>query len=143
MKNQNIMKIPVIKTVLHAALAPIATAIVSSASAETVAYGDLNHDGLVDAAAVTSPTTVTVSLANPDGSYRVSAILSAPKSRTFADVYVSDINGDGILDVYAVSPASGGWVYIYKWLGNGDGTFGSMLTERFAWPPKGNPRSWI
>ena len=45
----------------------------------TVAYADFNKDGLLDMAAVTSPTTVTVSLAKPDGSYTVSATLTAPK----------------------------------------------------------------
>src|SRR5262245_37414225 len=46
----------------------------------TVAYGDFNNDGLIyqDKAEITSPTTITVSLANPDGSYTVSAILTTP-----------------------------------------------------------------
>ena len=47
----------------------------------TVAYGDFNNDGRVDVAAITAPTAVTVSLANPDGSYTVSAILTAPKNQ--------------------------------------------------------------
>jgi hypothetical protein len=34
-------------------------------------------------AVLTSPTTVTVYLANPDGSYTVSAILSVPSSQQF------------------------------------------------------------
>ena len=52
----------------------------------TVAFGDLNNDGLLDMAAITAPTTVTVSLANPDGSYTVSAILSVPKNQPMTDV---------------------------------------------------------
>ena len=41
----------------------------------TVAYGDFNNDGRMDMA-VTDSTTITVSLANPDGSYAVSATLT-------------------------------------------------------------------
>ena len=125
-----------------AAVFTAAVAVISSASAATVAFGDFNSDGLMDMAAITSPTTITVSLANPDGSYTVSAILSAPKNRQITDVGVNDRNSDGHLDVYANSPASGGWVYTYMWSGNGDGTFGSRTTGKWSWPPKGNPGSW-
>ena len=135
-------QIPIIKILLHAAVVLIATAVVSSARAATVAFGDFNNDGLVDMAVLTSPTTVTVSLANPDGSYTVSAILSAPKNQKLTDVGLNDRNSDGHLDVYASSPAGGGWVYIHLWSGNGDGTFGSRTTSKWSWPPKGNPGSW-
>ena len=129
-------QILIIKTVIHATVVLIATAVASSASAETVSFGDFNNDGLMDVAAITSPTTVTVSLANPDGSYTVSAILSAPKNQKITFVQVFDFNGDGALDVVASTPANGGWVYTHMWLGNGDGTFGSMVTRR--WRPNGN-----
>lgn len=129
-------QITITKFLIHAAVVLIATAVVSSASAATVAYGDFNHDGLMDMATVTSPTTVTVSLANPDGSYTVSAILSAPKNKTITSVQVFDFNGDGALDVIADGPASGGWYTSYILLGNGNGAFGSMMTRR--WRPNGN-----
>jgi hypothetical protein len=108
----------------------------------TVAYGDFNNDGLVDVAAITAPTTVTVSLANPDGSYTMSAILTAPKNQQISDIGVRDFDGDGNLDVYASSPSNGGWVYTHKWLGNGDGTFDSGTTGKWRWPPNGNHGSW-
>jgi hypothetical protein len=101
----------------------------------TVAYGDFNNDGREDMAAVTNPTTITVSLANEDGSYAVSAILTTPKGKTISDVRVSNIDGDGSLDVYAVTYYDGGW-YTHTWLGNGDGTFDARKSNRVSWPPK-------
>ena len=98
----------------------------------TVAYGDFNHDGHMDMAAITGQKTITVSLANLDGSYTVSATLTAPKNQTFSDVGVRDVNGDGNLDVYASSPAGGDWMFSDLWLGNGDGTFGSPTTTKWG-----------
>ena len=95
----------------------------------TVAYGDFNKDGRMDMAAVTTSTTITVSLANPDGSYTVSATLTAPKSLPIGGVNVGDYNGDGKLDI-----SSGGLTnsrfYSHTWLGNGDGTFDARDTQR-------------
>ena len=95
----------------------------------TVAYADFNHDGLMDMAAVTSPTTITVSLNRPDGSYTVSATLTAPKSWPIGGFNVGDYNGDGKLDISA-----GGLdhdrFYTHTWLGNGDGTFGNRDTQK-------------
>jgi hypothetical protein len=104
----------------------------------TVAYADFNNDGLMDVAAVTSPTTITVSLAKPDGSYTASAILSVPKNQPINSIGVYDYDGDGSLDIYANSPAGGGWSYTTKWLGNGDGTFDFWTTGKWRWPPNGN-----
>src|SRR5262249_10137269 len=91
----------------------------------TVAYGDFNHDGLPDVAAVTSPTTITVSLANPDGSYTVSATLTVQKSLPVGDINVGDFNGDANLDI-STGGIADGRIYTHTWLGNGDGTFGHL-----------------
>src|SRR5215213_9100231 len=106
---------PITKILIQATAALIAIAAASPSRAEgtLVAFGDFNHDGLDDVAAVTSPTTITISLANWDGSYTASAILTAPKNQqiTYIDVY--DCDGDGDLDVIANSPAGGTWYYTH------------------------------
>ena len=94
-----------------------------------VAYGDFNNDGRVDQAAVTNSTTITVSLAQPDGSYVVSAILTAPKNQPITGINVDDYNHDGKLDISAGGLASNRF-YSHTWLGNGNGTFGDRITER-------------
>ena len=94
-----------------------------------VAEADFNNDGRLDKAVVTSPTTITVSLKNSDGSYSVSAILTSSKSRPIADIYVYDSNADGKLDIAAGGGGSGGPKFSGNvWLGNGDGTFGNRKT---------------
>ena len=96
----------------------------------TVAHADFNGDGRLDKAAITNPTTITVSLAEPDGTYTVSAILTTPRNRPAVEINVGDFNSDGDLDVNVVGGSNGGW-YVHRWLGNGSGTFGSRTTETF------------
>jgi hypothetical protein len=99
----------------------------------TVAYGDFNNDGRADMAAITAPRTVTVSLANQDGSYTVSAILTAPKGQSLTYVDVYDSNGDGNDDVYASGSSGGGPVKYTQWYGNGDGTFDDGISDSWHW----------
>lgn len=105
----------------------------------TVAYGDLNNDGYDDVAALTSPTTITVSLANGDGGYTVSAILTAPKSQPVGSITVGDYNGDGNLDISA-GGFEGNRFYSHTWPGDGDGTFGKRDTQRSNPIP---PWGWV
>ena len=109
----------------------------------TVAYGDFNKDGLMDMAAVTNSSTITVSLANPDGSYTVTATRTAPKNLPIGGVNVGDYNGDGNLDVTANSYSNNSG-YTHKWLGNGDGTFDPRTMEKWRWPfgHVGNGGTW-
>ena len=94
-----------------------------------VAYADFNNDGLVDKAVVTNPTTITVSLAKPDGSYTVSATLTAPKNLPVTGINVDDYNHDGKLDISTGGLANNRF-YSHTWLGNGNGTFGDRVTEK-------------
>jgi hypothetical protein len=91
----------------------------------TVAYGDFNNDGRLDMAAITGQKTITVSLANPDGSYAVSAILTAPKP--IVSVAVTEFITDGKPDITASSSNDN-----FAWKGNGDGTFEYLE----PWNPK-------
>jgi len=129
------MHIRINKTLIPAAIVLITTAVASTSRADDLtAFGDFDNDGLVDIAAVTSSTTVTVYLANPDGSYTVSAILAVPKNQRITYISLYDRDGDGDLDLIASSPAGGSSTYTHSWFGNGDGTFGSRTTERWSWP---------
>ena len=136
MKTQN--TIPKIFPHAIAAVIAIAAASPLQAADPLAVFADFNNDGRVDMAVVTGPSTITVSLANQDNSYTVSAILSVPKNRQITSMGLSDRDGDGDLDLYASSSAGGGWVYTYMWSGNGDGTFGTMTSGKWAWPPKGH-----
>ena len=100
---------------------------------------DFNGDGRTDLVTVTSPTTVTVSLANADGTYTVSATLTAPKNMTVGGVTVDDYNGDGKLDIAASGLLSNRF-YTHFWYGNGDGTFGMVDTQKSR--PM-NPRAFL
>ena len=91
-----------------------------------VAFGDFNNDGLMDKAALTAPTTITVSLAKPDGSYAVSATLRAPKNLPMGGITVGDFNADGKLDITGHVLNKPFTRHI--WLGRGDGTFGKRST---------------
>ena len=85
-------------------------------------YGDFNNDGRLDTVDMSSSTTVTVRLANQDGSYTVSAVLSAPQNQQIASINVYDYDADGNLDISVTSFKAKG-LSTQTWLGNGDGTF--------------------
>ena len=95
-----------------------------------VAEADFNNDGRVDRAVVTSPTTITVSLKNLDGSYTISAVLAVPKSQPITDVYAWNINDDGKMDIIASGSKNSG-LYSHSFLNQGNGTFSYI--EPFKW----------
>ena len=95
-----------------------------------VAEADFNNDGRLDKAVVTSPTTITVSLKNLNGSYTVSAVLTAPKSQPITDVYAWNINDDGKMDIIGSGSKSSG-LYSHYYVNQGNGTF--SYVEPFKW----------
>ena len=100
-------------------------------------YGDFNNDGRLDTVHMSDSTTVTVRLANPDGSYTVSAVLSAPQNQQILYIVVDDYDADGNLDISVTSFKAKG-LSTQTWLGNGDGTF-DLSTGK---DPRGKHGQW-
>ena len=97
------------------------------------AFADFNHDGLNDMAELTSPTTITVSLAKPAGGYVVSDILTTPKNQPFVDIhYVEDGDHDGDVDIYALVSKPSGSLQFETYFNHGDGTFDDPI-EPVRW----------
>lgn len=99
---------------------------------KTVTAGDLKGDGRPDLvvanfcgedAGCKSNGTVTVFLAEPNGTYR--AATSYPLGNGPIAAALADVNGDKKLDLIAVNRTDKSYTVMY---GNGDGTFSDPLT---------------
>ena len=93
-----------------------------------MAVGDFNGDGNLDVAvwgiyAANNTSEVMIFLGNGNGTFNWTGTYAAPNSSDYTEspnsLYVADFNGDGKLDLAALTQYNG--VFIY--LGNGDGTF--------------------
>ncbi len=106
---------------------PIATTVsLSNVIFDAGAVGDFNGDGLLDVAAWAingSSTEVVILLGNGAGSFTPGNTYVAPSSNNFNpgpnSIVAIDVNGDGKLDLVALTPYNG----VYIFLGKGDGTF--------------------
>jgi FG-GAP repeat. len=87
----------------------------ASAGIEFMATADFNHDGLLDVVTTDSSNTVSVLLANGDGTFQPAVKYTVPSPKNPA---VADFNRDGKLDLAIWSSFS-----TVVMLGNGDGTF--------------------
>ena len=97
-----------------------------------IATADLNGDGIQDmvVASETGTTTGTVSvfLGNADGTFTAGQIVSLTVpalANPPLGVTIDDVNGDGTLDLIAVTASDGSSAGVSVFLGKGDGTFGA------------------
>jgi hypothetical protein len=110
----------------------------------TLATADFNHDGRKDlvldtykaVASYSYNHTLAVALSNGDGTFQTPAILDlngTVLTSSLSSVAVGDINGDGALDIVAVT-TGGNYdaAAIITFLGNGDGTFQPATTQPFG-----------
>ena len=111
-----------------------------------MAVGDFNGDGYLDLAVwgIYAPGTtseVMIFLGNGNGTFTYGNTYTAPNSSNFAEstnsLCVADFNGDGHLDLAALTQYNG--VYIY--LGNGDGTFQTAVAYSTVDP--NHPNNYI
>jgi hypothetical protein len=95
---------------------------------EAIALGDFNGDHLLDLAvwainATTGNTQLNIYLGNGTGTFTAGPTYTAPSSNIFNpgpnSIVAVDVNGDGKLDLVAMTPYNG--VFVFP--GNGDGTF--------------------
>ncbi len=95
---------------------------------EAMAVGDFNGDGNLDVAVwgtnnVANASQVTIFLGNGNGTFNLGNTYTAPSSAGYNpgsnSLYVADFNGDGKLDLAALTPYNG----VFIFLGNGEGTF--------------------
>jgi hypothetical protein len=101
---------------------------VSNFFPEAIAVGDFNGDHLLDVAvwatnSTTTSTQVNIYLGNGAGGFTAGGVYNAPSSSIFNpgpnSIVAADVSGDGKLDLVALTPNNG----VYVFLGNGDGTF--------------------
>src|SRR5262245_27549990 len=113
-------------------LAPVT----SPGGGNALTAADFNHDGRDDVVVFSSKNRLSVSLSNGDGSFSLSSKLTTAKGELGFSPYVSDVNGDGKLDIVATTVAGKlnyETYYEYVWLGNDDGTLGPPTVTSFQY----------
>jgi uncharacterized membrane protein len=96
-----------------------------SAATRRVVTGDFNGDGKQDIATLNTNDSVSILLGNGNGTFQPAVVYAVGSANTLA-LAAGDFNGDGKLDL-AVSADPGG-TQIFILPGNGNGTFGSVIS---------------
>jgi hypothetical protein len=111
----------------------------------SIVSDDFNGDGKIDIAVTNSgDNTMEIFLGNGDGTFKNGVVYATGVTPLF--VAPGDFNGDGILDLAVADSGAptnanevGNAVSIF--LGNGDGTFGTVALPRQDFPAGTNPTS--
>ena len=94
----------------------------------SMAYGDLNGDGVMDMVATTNSSGAIVRMGVGDGSFG-SATTYAAESNGSYGVALGDVNGDGTLDLLTTGMSgAGGPGSVTVRMGAGDGSFGAVTS---------------
>ncbi|MGC1382766.1 MAG: FG-GAP-like repeat-containing protein [Candidatus Acidiferrales bacterium] len=121
------------------------TPFASGAAPTSIVADDFNGDGKIDLAVTNSgDNTLEIFLGNGDGTFKNGVTYATGVTPLF--VAPGDFNGDGIIDVAVADSGAptnanevGNSVSIF--LGNGDGTFGTVAVPRQDFPAGTNPTS--
>jgi hypothetical protein len=104
---------------------------------------DVNHDGKLDLAVISSTSNVAAMLGNGDGTFQPFVNYAAPQGSA---ITIADMNGDGNADLIVGTTVDTANVL----LGNGDGDFqrgsnGSCRERRLGYQPRISmaTASWI
>jgi hypothetical protein len=93
---------------------------------ESVTSADFNADGNTDLAVVSPSSRETwVFLGQGDGTFQTARIVTALNVLGARSVTTADLNADGNTDLVGAAMSTGS---VYRWLGNGDGTFRAYRT---------------
>ncbi|MFA6134144.1 MAG: FG-GAP-like repeat-containing protein, partial [Phycisphaerae bacterium] len=114
-----------------AAYTSAVTYLTNSKRPRAVANGDFDEDGWQDMVAIntTGPSVASVFLGRGNGTFNPAAIYSlGTVARKVYDLVVTDLDGDGHLDVVASGLDRRGKNAVFFLGGNGDGTFRAPVT---------------
>jgi len=96
---------------------------------------DLNGDGKLDIVTENANGTISVLLNKGNGTYKPGTLITSISALNPLGLYLAfaDFNGDGKMDIAAATGANQPDIYVLP--GNGDGTFGSVVSTSLPYYP--------